>query len=209
VFESLQYGLVALVVPARLVLGGPFDHLRSSATLSVRVTALANRRQLRRGALATFPALGAYLAALTVWQLPVVVDGVRSSPVLVVAEVVTFLAIGTLFWSELVESAPFSPRTRGAVRVGVAVGPMWLVWVLAYLIGFAHSAWFHGFRHVGAAISPVADQQLATGVLWFVAATVFLPVIFVNFYRFLTEDEDRSEEIRTLLRRERRAFPSS
>ena len=207
-FESLQYALVALVVPALLMLGGPLDYIGAFETISVGAKRLADRRELRRGAFATTPVLGAYVAALTAWQLPLVVGGVRSDPVLLVAEVATFIVVGTAFWSELVESAPFAPRTRGAVRAGIAVGPMWLIWVMAYFIGFARSAWFPGFRHSGAAVSTIADQQFAIGVLWFVSAAVFLPVIFVNFIRFLTDDEDPSEEIRKFLRHRRRPFPT-
>jgi len=208
VFESLQYALVALVVPALVVLGGPLDYLGAFKTLSVSGKRLADRRELRRGAVAAAPVLGAYVAALTVWQLPIVVGGVRSDPVLLVAEVATFVVVGSAFWSELVESAPFAPRTRGAVRAGIAVGPMWLIWVMAYFIGFARSAWFPGFRHAGSTLSTIADQQLATGVLWFVSAAVFLPVIFVNFIRFLTDDENPSEEIRKSLPHRRRASPT-
>src|SRR5665213_2942339 len=123
-------------------------------------------------------------------------------------KVATFVVVGSAFWSELVESAPFAPRTRGAVRAGIAVGPMWLIWVMAYFIGFARSAWFPGFRHAGSTLSTIADQQLATGVLWFVSAAVFLPVIFVNFIRFLTDDENPSEEIRKSLPHRRRASPT-
>ncbi len=73
---------------------------------------------------------------------------------------------------------------------------MWTVWVLAYFIGFARSAWYPAFRHSGASISMIADQQFATGVLWAVSAAVFLPVIFTHFMRFLSDDEDTTGAFR-------------
>ena len=144
--------------------------------------------------------------ALIVWQIPGVVDATRAHRSLLVVEFVTFAVIGIALWSELLESRPFVPSFRGAGRVGLSVVPMWTVWILAYFIGFARSAWFPAFRHSGASISTIADQQFATGVLWAVSAAVFLPVIFTNFIRFLSDDEDAPGAIR---RRRRTEQPRS
>jgi cytochrome c oxidase assembly factor CtaG len=117
---------------------------------------------------------------------------------LLAAQSLTFAVVGGWYWSELVESAPIVPRTRGAVRAGLAVVPMWAIWVIAYFIGFARSTWFPAFTHGGSAISRVADQQLGTGVLWFISAGVFLPVIFVNFLRFLSDEQHPAAHEKTM-----------
>ena len=208
VFESLQFALLALVMPALVVIGAPLARLGAIPGLRVITTRgeqLAAKRLRGSGGAAAVSALGVYLIALVFWQIPVVVGWVRASPPLLVVELFTFATVGTRFWSELVSSPPFRPRVRRMARVALAVAPMWTVWVLAYFIGFARSAWFPGFHHSAVVISTLADQQFATGVLWTVSAVVFLPVIFANFLRFLSEDEDLSEELRRLVRRERRA----
>ena len=192
--ESLQFALLACVVPALGTLGAPLGRIGSIPrlrTTSAFAKRIAGRRRADPRARAAFPALAAYLVALVAWQLPALVDAVRSSPSLLAAQSLTFAVVGGWYWSELVESAPIVPRTRGAVRAGLAVVPMWAIWVIAYFIGFARSTWFPAFVHGGSAISRVADQQLATGVLWFVSAGVFLPVIFVNFLRFLSDLDPR------------------
>jgi cytochrome c oxidase assembly factor CtaG len=193
VFEALQFSLIALVVPALFVLGAPFSHMQTIPKLVGRLAAL---RRDHSGVVPTLSALWLYTVALILWQIPGVVDATRAHRPLLAVEFVTFVVIGSAFWSELIESRPFVPKLRGVARVGLSVVPMWTVWVLAYFIGFARSSWFPAFRHSGASISTIADQQFATGVLWAVSAAVFLPVIFTNFIRFLSDDEDAPGEIR-------------
>ena len=88
------------------------------------------------------------------------------------------------------------PRAWSGGRVALAVMPMWAIWVLAYLIGFAHASWFPAYRQSARALSVIADQQLATGVMWTLSAAVFLPVIFSNFINFLSDDDDVADQLR-------------
>jgi hypothetical protein len=138
------------------------------------------------------PALIGYLVALGFWQLPGVVDALRVTPALVAAEVGTFAIIGVAYWSEIVTISPLAPRTSGPGLVALAVLPMWTVWVIAYFIGFSHNGWFPAYGHAGAMISAVADEQFATGTLWALSAATFLPVVFANLLRVLSNDVDES-----------------
>ena len=53
-------------------------------------------------------------------------------------------------------------------------------------------------------LSAAADQQVATAVLWLVAAASFVPVIFWNAMLWLRTDEDPDAELLALERAERR-----
>ena len=47
-------------------------------------------------------------------------------------------------------------------------------------------------------LSAAADQQIASAVLWFVAAAAFVPVIFWNALMWLKTDEDPDTELLAL-----------
>jgi cytochrome c oxidase assembly factor CtaG len=207
VFESAQFALIALVLPALIVLGAPLCRLPGCrlagcrlavpgrARLAGSVTGRARSRLGRRGVSRAVPSLVCYLTALVFFRTPLVVGWVRDSPLLLAAELGTFAVAGSVFWSELVASPPFVPHVSGARRIAVAVPAMWSVWLLAYLVGFSRTAWFPAYRHAHGAISLIADQQLAAGVLWACASLVFVPVVFVNLMRFLSDEVDPDDNM--------------
>jgi hypothetical protein len=127
-----------------------------------------------------------------------------------VAELATLLAAGTGLWLEIAESPPFAPRIARWLRAVIAALAMWTFWVIAYILGFSHVAWYPAYRHVaGHGLSTVADQQIATGTLWAVAAFCFLPVIFYSAMTWLKDADDPDDELRRVVRRERhRAWAS-
>jgi cytochrome c oxidase assembly factor CtaG len=136
-----------------------------------------------------------------VWRLPVTVDALARHPGLAVLELVTLAAAGTAFWLELLESPPFVPRLTYLQRAVLAALAMWITWILAYILGFSHVAWFHAYIHAaGKGLSTAADQQIATGALWAVAAVCFLPVIFVSALAWLADSEDPDAEFRGAVR---------
>src|SRR5664280_2282982 len=55
----------------------------------------------------------------------------------------------------------------------------------------------------GSGFSLSADQQLTTGLLWFVSACAFIPVVYWNLIRWLQAEEDPDEELHHLVRQER------
>ncbi len=116
-----------------------------------------------------------------------------------------FAIVGGLFWSELVASPPFVPHVSGGRRIALAVPAMWTVWLLAYLVAFTRNAWYPAYGHTRGTISLIADQQLAAGVLWGCATAAFLPVIFLNLMRFLSDEQDLDHELDEVVRAERRS----
>jgi hypothetical protein len=81
---------------------------------------------------------------------------------------------------------------------------MWTVWVLAYLMAMSQNSWYRNIHHVaGRGLSQSADQQVTAGVMWFITAAAFLPVIFSNLNRWLKSEDDPDEELYQLIRRDR------
>jgi cytochrome c oxidase assembly factor CtaG len=198
--ESLQFVLFAVGIPALLALGAPWRPLGFAGLLGRRgrqvLQTRAGRRRgsdVRRG-LAT---LLAFIAAVIAWRLPVSVDALATVPGLAVAELATLGGAGLALWFELVESPPLLPRLSRPQRAFWAALAMWTIWILAYILGFSHVAWFTAYSHPG--LSSVADQEIATGVMWAVPALCFAPVVFVAALTWLKDTEDPDEGLRALV----------
>jgi cytochrome c oxidase assembly factor CtaG len=145
-----------------------------------------------------------FLGAAVVWRIPATVDALARHPWLVAVEAVSLIGLSGGLWLELVESPPLTPRLSRPSRVALAAVVMWAIWILAYLVGLSHASWYHAYsHHAGSGLSLSADQQLTTGVMWFVSGCAFVPVVFWNLIRWLQAEEDPDEEMHRLVRTER------
>ena len=217
--EAIQFCLIAIVVPVFVACGAPWRRLGLAAGESPRVgddgtveapegirpvdrLALARRRHPEpwRSVVAGV----VYLAAVVLWRVPGTVEVLGRHPWLLLVEVVTLVPLGLVMWLELVESPPLTPRLTRPHRVAMAAVVMWVIWVLAYLVGLAHGAWYGGFDHtLASGISVSADQQLTSGVMWMLSGAAFVPVVFWNLIFWLQSEEDPDDELYRLVRQER------
>jgi cytochrome c oxidase assembly factor CtaG len=206
--EALQFSLLAIVIPVLVAIGAPWRLLGLSRTVEQHPPRLADRvadgrlrhRELSRSVV--FLVLD--LAAVVAWHAPRAVADVSGSAWLVPLEGVTLLAFGLGLWLELVNSPPLVPRSGYLRRAVLAAFTMWTFWILAYVLGLSNHAFYPNFTHVPGDLSAAADQQVASAVLWFVAAASFVPVIFWNAMMWLRTDEDPDAELLALERAERR-----
>jgi cytochrome c oxidase assembly factor CtaG len=210
--ESLQFVLFAVAVPALLVLGAPWRMLglfrpareglgagRPGQAGRDGPAGRAGRRGsgFRRG----LAVLLAFMGSLIAWRLPVSVNALATLPGLAVLEMVTLVGAGSALWLELVESPPLLPGLSRPLRAVFAVVAMWTIWILAYILGFSQVAFFTAYSHAG--LNSVADQEIATGIMWAVPALCFAPVVFVTAITWLRDTEDPDEGLRELVRAER------
>lgn len=218
--EAAQFCLLAIVVPALLVLGAPWRRLglaspfvpapdadgptaESLAAMGAMDRLAAGRRRHPEAVRSTCFA-GLYLAGAVAWRIPPAVNSLARDPWLLAVEVLTLVPVGMGLWLELVDSPPLTPRLSRPHRVALAAVSMWAIWVLAYLVGLSHASWYHAYaHHAGTGFSLSADQQLTTGLMWFISGCAFIPVVFWNLIRWLQSEEDPDEELHHLVRQER------
>lgn len=197
--QAVQYAVLAVVAPALIVLGAPWRLLSFRADparprLADRVAATRSHRPARARSWAV---LIAFLVIALAWRLPAAVNALVRHPALTVAEAITLLAAGSALWLELVGSPPLLPRISRPQRAAFAALPMWAMWASAYIMGFSGSAWFGALAHAaGHGLGTVADQEIATGLLWAIPAACFVPVIYVVLITWLRDSADPDEELR-------------
>ena len=206
--EALQFSLLAIVLPVLVAIGAPWRRLglaRAGEPDPPRLVDRVADRRLRHQELPwslAFIALD--LAAVVAWHAPRAVADVSEHGWLIPLEAATLLAVGLGLWLELVNSPPLVPRSGYLRRAVLAAFAMWTFWILAYILGLANHAFYPNFPHAPGGLSAAADQQIASAVLWFVAAASFVPVIFWNAMMWLRTDQDPDAELLALERAERR-----
>jgi cytochrome c oxidase assembly factor CtaG len=217
--EAIQFCLLAVAIPALAVMGAPWRRLglagrpvpgpddeTTAGTTSPKgpVDRLAEGRRRHPEVWRSAGFFALFLAGAVLWRTPPAVNGLARHPWLAAVEAVTLVPVGMGLWLELVESPPLSPRLSRPHRVALAAVSMWLIWVLAYLVGLSHVSWYHAYaHHPGSGLSLSADQQLTTGMMWFISGCAFIPVVFWNLVRWLQSEEDPDEELYHLVRQER------
>jgi cytochrome c oxidase assembly factor CtaG len=206
--EALQFSLLALVVPVLVAIGAPWRRLGLAGSGDSGPPRLADRvadRRLRNRELPwSLAFIAADLAAVVAWHAPKAVAGVAEHGWLIPLQGLSLLVFGLGLWLELVASPPLVPRSGYLRRAVLAAFAMWTFWILAYVLGLSNHAFYGNFAHVPGGLSAAADQQVATAVLWFVAAASFVPLIFWNAMMWLRTDADPDAELLALARADRR-----
>lgn len=208
VAETVQFGLFAFAVPALVVVGRPWGRLGGTADFGRfwhRLEALESGRRRHPYLWRSLAFAGADVGLVVLWRIPSLMDALARHRWLVGPEAVSLIVAGIGLWLELVPCAPLSPRLARPWRAVLAAVTMWAVWILAYAVGFAHVPWYRAFHHVGGLLGASMDQEIATGVMWFGAASAFIPVIFSDLVNWLKADEDPDAELRGLVRSARRS----
>ncbi len=206
---SLQFSLFAIALPALVALGAPWRLFGLAGGPAAGappriVDRIADRRSRHRELPWSLALVGCDLGAAIAWHAPAVVASVTRHGWLVVVEAASLLVFGLGLWLELVGSPPLTPRSGHLRRAVLGAVAMWCFWILAYVAGLSDHGFYRNFHHLAGGLSEAADQQIASAVLWFVAAAAFVPVIFWNAYRWLQSEEDPDAELLALARAERR-----
>lgn len=208
---SLQFCVLAIVIPALVTVGAPWRRMGLAAQLGTgaaagRVDRMADRRLRHPELVRTLWFVVLDLSAVVAWRTPGAVTAVARHGWLAPVEAASLIAFGLSLWLELVESPPLVPRSGPLRRAVLAAVVMWVFWVDAYVVGLSNADWYRNFHHVaGHGLSAAADQQIAAACLWFVAAVMFAPVIFWNALQWIRSEEDPDAELRRLTHAERRA----
>lgn len=216
--QATQFCSFAMVAPLLVVAGQPWKWLGLAsgqplsfssdgvlvAPLRLRyLERVSLRRTSRPGHQRAIVLLMVFMAQSVLWRLSSVVNFLGHHSWLSIVESLTLMSAGVLLWFELIDSTPLRPSTTRPYRIGVSAVAMWTIWVIAYLMAMSRNSWYPSV-HLGAhrLLSRSADQQLTAAMMWFLTAVVFLPLIFSNLSRWLQSEEDPSDELLQLVRKE-------
>jgi putative membrane protein len=220
--RNLQDVMLAIVAPALIVLGAPWQPLRR---------AFGSRRQHRDdgpgagdsgGAMTVRQSTpdgwrpGPVLAAAVfcviwwVWHLPGPFDAALHGSALYAVEVVSYLAIGIVLWLPLLGTRPLAPpmapMRTAALVVAVAAATTVLGVMRTFSPAVAYPAYLGpGHRLLGV----VSDQQVGGGILWVIPLIPFsiLSILLVIVWLRDEESRETDADLDRLLRH-KSAWPS-
>jgi putative membrane protein len=196
--HMLQHVLLMMVAAPLLVLGAPWMPFWRPLPLGFRrrlARALVKNPSfgwLRRASGAVASPLAAWLLFdldLGLWHVPALYDLTLRNTGVHYAEHLSFVLLGVLFWSQVIESPPFHPRLSPFGRVIYTTAGSAASWLLAIVLTFAttplYPAQSAGHHH----LSALADQQLAAGVMLGPGSIPYAIVVFYWLYVWLGADE--------------------
>lgn len=206
--RALQDILLGVVAPPLLVLGAPWlvlwRGLGRTEAVPGSVVAEAERAAAAaapeagpaRPALRSWPVVvtAAFNVVWCAWWLPALLDpGVRHPAVLAV-QAVSYLAVGTAFWLQLIGSRPLRPQFPPLPRVMLITATVLCSTILGMVLGFGANVIYPAYRGVGGhhLLTVTGDQQLAGGELW---VLVLLPYVIAGVYlliRWVNDEERRA-----------------
>ena len=215
--HALQDLLLAFIAPGLIVLGAPWQPLRRGWPGAVQGPprqpgAAADRIPPVPWWLAGPVAVVIAFNALWLgWHLPAFFDATRASGPVACAEYATYLAIGILFWLQLIGSRPASPAAAPLRRFGLLTGTVIVSTVLGMVLVFGAALVYPAF--VGPAhhlLSVVDDQQLAGAVLWMGMLPPMIVAAVAVLLRWLDDEEsaELSAGLDRLVTPRKSAWPS-
>jgi cytochrome c oxidase assembly factor CtaG len=211
---TLQFSLLAIALPALVALGAPWRLLGLAGSGGPEgrprfADRLADRRRRHRELPWAFAFVVADLGVAAAWHAPGAVATVARGGWGPLVEGVTLLVVGVGLWLELVPSPPLEPRSGHLRRAVLGALAMWVFWILAYIVGLSNRGFYQSFHPAAGGLSGGADGEIASVVLWAVAAAAFIPVIFWNALTWLQSEEDPDTEVLRLFKAERRRGTTS
>lgn len=220
--RNLQDVMLAIVAPALIVLGAPWRPLRRG---------LGRRGHQQEGgagagddggemtgtgsALPGWQARPVLAAAVFcviwwVWHLPGPFDSALHSSVIYAVEMISYLAIGTLLWLQLMGTRPLAPpmapMRTAALVVAVAAATTVLGVMRTFSPGVTYPAYLGPSHHL---LSVVSDQQVGGGVLWVIPLVPFSILMVALVFRWLKDEESEATDADfDRLLRHKSAWPS-
>jgi putative membrane protein len=211
--RSLQDLLVAVVAPALIVLGQPGPVLKTAIRGPAQAGPVSGVPARDGSAPATDSPprspwwLRAPVAVAVIfnlvwlgWHLPVLYDLGHTNAAVRYLEFVTYLVAGTGLWLQLFGSASAAPVAPPMRRFALLVGTTVADTILGMVLVFGSGVIYPGYRGAAHhALSVVADQQVAGGVLWMGILPPMIIASVVLLMRWL--DYDESDELSRELNR--------
>jgi putative membrane protein len=202
--HMLQHVLLMMVAAPLLVLGAPWMPfwrplpLRLRRRLARALVKSPSFGWLRRVSVAVGSATGAWLLFdldLGLWHVPALYDLTLRNTGVHYAEHISFVLLGMLFWSQVLDSPPFHPRLNPFGRVVYTTAGAAASWLLAVVLALATVPLYPAQSVGHARLSALADQQLAAGVMLGPGSIPYAIVIFCWLYVWLGADESSRRRV--------------
>jgi putative membrane protein len=198
--HMIQHVLLMTVAAPLIVIGAPWlapiRLLSSRGRRSVGHAAFRSAWAMPLRSIGRFMAfpVAAWMAFnvnLIVWHVPVVYDETLRNQGVHDVEHVSFLVLGIVFWTQVIDSRPFRGRLNDFQRAIYLTAAAMVGWGLSIFLAFASTALYAPYAALATrpgGISALADQQLAAGVMWGPGSIAFGIGVFVCLYRWLGAD---------------------
>ncbi len=194
--HMVQHLLLTLIAPPLLLLAGPITLLLQASSSETRrrwVLPVLHARVVRA---ISFPVVAWILFAAVMW-------GSHFSPLFDLAlendwahrfEHALFLLSALLFWWPAVGPDPSPWKLRPPVRVLYAGLQMPQNTFLGVAVYMASAPLYHHYATTARpwGPTPLADQQLAGGIMWVGGALVFMTVVMLYVWMWMQDDERRA-----------------
>lgn len=197
--HMLQHMLLTIVAAPLLLLGAPLTPLLRGLPRIVRrrVAPVARSQPLRAVLHAVRSPLVAgvlYVGGLYYWHIPRVYDAAVEDPLLHSVEHAWFLATALLFWSVVIDPAPFrSPLPYAARIVYLLLAGAAQNTILGGVLAFSSRVFYphYATNALEYGLDPLTDQRVGGAIMWVPGDMIFLVAASFAFFRWLQSEEDR------------------
>lgn len=197
--HMLQHMLLTIVAAPLLLLGAPVTPLLRGLPKGVRrgIAPVARSRPLRAVLHAVRSPLVAgilYVGGLYYWHIPRVYDAAVEDPLLHSVEHGWYLATALLFWSVVIDPAPFrSPMPYAARIVYLLLAGAAQNTILGGVLAFSSRVFYphYATSALTYGLDPLTDQRVGGAIMWVPGDMIFLVAASFAFFRWLQSEEDQ------------------
>ena len=204
--HMLQHMLLTIVAAPLLLLGAPIIPLLRGLPRGIRrsIAPVARWTPLRAVLHAVRSPLVAgilYVGGLYYWHIPRVYDAAVEDPLLHSVEHGWYLATALLFWSVVIDPAPFrSPMPYAARIIYLLLAGAAQNTILGGVLAFSSRVFYphYSTSALEYGLDPLTDQRIGGAIMWVPGDMIFLVAASFAFFRWLAseEDEQRRKEAR-------------
>lgn len=195
--RMLQSLLLIAYGPALIAMSAPWRYLRVGFEKMLRKggaaedSASRNQNPIWRFLSVPLVAFIIYNTAMVMWLVPSSISFVERYSIANEAMHISLVTVGLLLWIHLVDSPPFQPRVAPLIkRVVPTYFTVVISWVFAMVLGFANAPFYHVYMTSANSLSPMADQEIASAILFIVVGGPFIYAGVNNTRRWMASENE-------------------
>ncbi|HLH64265.1 MAG TPA: cytochrome c oxidase assembly protein [Solirubrobacteraceae bacterium] len=191
--HMVQHIVLLTWAPPLILLGRPWPRMWRGIPLRWRTSigrALARERWTAPVRLLAHPlaAVIVFNGSIVFWHLRFAFNATLTNGFVHDVEHAMFFFCGLLFWARVIDPGPLRPRLVWPMRLAFVVCSMIVSWVIAVILATSlvplYPAYAH-LTHLPGGLTPLADQQIAGGIMWVPGSFAYGVTILAGVYRWL------------------------